>query len=92
MTSLFHPMKSFIKVSNSGHLDIKFPCVFFLLGFKTLGFEIIKPFLYATQLSTNLFSAYKNIQLMHSFEVNIRIWQPENSDDHRAEAEVNITF
>ena len=27
------------------------------------------------------------IQLMHSFEVNIRIYQPENS-----EAETNITF
>ena len=33
-----------------------------------------------------------NIQLMHSFEVDIRICQPENSDVHRGEAEVNITF
>ena len=33
-----------------------------------------------------------NIQLMHSFEVNIRICQPENSDVHQGEAEVNITF
>ena len=32
------------------------------------------------------------IQLMHSFEVNIRICQPKNSDVHRGEAEVNITF
>ena len=32
------------------------------------------------------------IQLMHSFEVNIRICQPEYSDVHRGEAEVNITF
>ena len=32
------------------------------------------------------------IQLVHSFEVNIRICQPENSDVHRGEAEVNITF
>ena len=32
------------------------------------------------------------IQLMHSFEVDIRICQPENSDVHRGEAEVNITF
>ena len=32
------------------------------------------------------------IQLMHSFEVNIRICQPENSDVHRGEAEVDITF
>ena len=32
------------------------------------------------------------IQLMHSFEVNIRICQPENSDVYRGEAEVNITF
>ena len=30
-------------------------------------------------------------QLMHSFEVNIRICQPENSDVHRGEASVNIT-
>ena len=29
---------------------------------------------------------------MHSFEVDIRICQPENSDVHRGEAEVNITF
>ena len=29
---------------------------------------------------------------MHSFEVNIRICQPENSDVYRGEAEVNITF
>ena len=29
---------------------------------------------------------------MHSFEVNIRICQPENSDVHRGVAEVNITF
>ena len=32
------------------------------------------------------------IQLMHSFEVNIRICQPENSDVHRGEAEVKIIF
>ena len=32
------------------------------------------------------------IQLMHSFEVDIRIYQPENSDVHRGEAEVNIIF
>ena len=29
---------------------------------------------------------------MHSFEVNIRICQPKNSDVHRGKAEVNITF
>ena len=29
---------------------------------------------------------------MHSFEVNIKICQPENNDVHRAEAGVNITF
>ena len=33
-----------------------------------------------------------SIQLMHSFEVNIRIYQPENSDVHRGEDEVNIAF
>ena len=33
-----------------------------------------------------------NIQLMHSFKVNIRICQPENSDVHRGEAQVTITF
>ena len=32
------------------------------------------------------------IQLMHSFEFNIRIYQPENSDVHQGEDEVNITF
>ena len=31
------------------------------------------------------------IQLMHSFEVNIRICRPANSDVHQDEAEVNIT-
>ena len=29
---------------------------------------------------------------MHSFEVNIKICQPKNSDAHQGEAEVNITF
>ena len=29
---------------------------------------------------------------MHSFEVNIRICQPENSDVRQGKAEVNITF
>ena len=29
---------------------------------------------------------------MHSFEVNIRICQPENSYIHRGEAGANITF
>ena len=35
------------------------------------------------------------IQLMHSFEhVEVNIWtcQPENSEIHRGEAELNITF
>ena len=32
------------------------------------------------------------IQLMHSFELNIRICKPENSDVHRGVASVNITF
>ena len=32
------------------------------------------------------------MQLMHYVEVNIRICQHENSDVHRGEAEVNITF
>ena len=38
------------------------------------------------------YSAFNIIQLVHSFEVNIRICQPVNSDVHRGEAEVNITF
>ena len=29
---------------------------------------------------------------MHSFEVNIRICQSENSDVHRGETQLNITF
>ena len=32
---------------------------------------------------------YSNIQLMHSFEVDIRICQPKNSDVHQGEAEVD---
>ena len=32
------------------------------------------------------------IQSMHSFEVDIRICQPEISYVHQGEAEVNITF
>ena len=35
---------------------------------------------------------YYIIQLMHSFEVDIRICQPENSNVHLGEGEVNITF
>ena len=46
-------------------------------------------------LLTSCLIAIKNhviIQLMHSFEVDIRICQPKKSDVHRGEAEVNITF
>ena len=43
-------------------------------------------------IETFLLSTHNIIQLMHSFEVDIRICQPENSDVHRGEAEVNITF
>ena len=32
------------------------------------------------------------IHLMHSFEVDIRICHPENSDVHRGKAELNITL
>ena len=32
------------------------------------------------------------LQLMHSFKVNIRIRQPENSDFQQGEAKMNITF
>ena len=39
-----------------------------------------------------IFQMDNNLQLMHSYEVNIRICQPSNSDVHRGEAEVNITF
>ena len=38
------------------------------------------------------FALFSIIQLMHSFEVDNRICQPENSDVHRGQAEVNITF
>ena len=45
------------------------------------------------QYITGILSQISNIiQLMHSFEVDIRICQSENSDVHRGEAEVNITF
>ena len=33
-----------------------------------------------------------SIQLMHSFEINIKICQPVNSYVDRGEADVNITF
>ena len=39
-----------------------------------------------------LLSTHNIIQLMHSFEVDIRICQPENSDVHQGTAEVNSTF
>ena len=39
-----------------------------------------------------LYFQLNSVQLMHSFEVDIRICQPENSDVHRGEVEVNITF
>ena len=32
------------------------------------------------------------IQLIHSYEVNISICQPENSDVHRGKVQVNITI
>ena len=35
---------------------------------------------------------YYIIQLMHSFEVDIKICQPEKSDVHRGKAKVNTTF
>ena len=35
---------------------------------------------------------YDIIQLIHSFEVNIRICQPENRDVRRGDADVKITF
>ena len=34
-----------------------------------------------------LWESYNNIQLMHSFEVNIRNCQSEHSDVHQGEAE-----
>ena len=43
-------------------------------------------------LNLHLYLVCFIIQLMHSFEVNITICQPENSDVHRGEVEVNITF
>ena len=33
-----------------------------------------------------------SIQLMHSFEIDIGVCEPKNSDVHRGKAEVNITF
>ena len=53
-------------------------------------------FWYGTNIKFDKYAGYSldcaSIQLMHSFEVDIRICQPENSDVHQGEAEVNITF
>ena len=43
-------------------------------------------------VNINIHFEHNIIQLMHFFEVIIRICQPENSDVHRGKAEVNITF
>ena len=51
----------------------------------------VMPSYYVSSQSV-LYECDAMIQLMHSFEVNIRICQPENSDVHQGEAEVNITF
>ena len=56
----------------------------------TMVYTVNKPKIKATVVPTK--SDNDIIQLMHSFEVNIRICQPENSDVHRGEAKVNITF
>ena len=45
-----------------------------------------------TQDFKKLFQVSAIIQLMHYFEVDIRICQPKNSNVHRGEAEVNVTF
>ena len=45
-----------------------------------------------TQIPALLTEPFYNIQLIHSFEVDIRIYRPENSDVQWGEAEVNITF
>ena len=45
-----------------------------------------------SKTSKDFLTGFSNIQLMHPFEVDIRICQPENSDVHRGKAEVNITF
>ena len=63
----------------------------------------VKPFPYLTQMSMEVVQQLflkcnvkmydqDNIQMMHSFEVDIRICQAENSDVHRGETEVNFTF
>ena len=42
--------------------------------------------------STKSWLFYRITQLMHSFEINIRICQPENSDVHRGEAGEKTTL
>ena len=41
---------------------------------------------------TALLSTHNIIQLMHSFEVNIKVCQPENSDVHRGKKECTNCF
>ena len=49
-------------------------------------------FIFINLLKPVVPSALNIIQLMHYFDVDIRICQPENSDVHQGKAEVNITF
>ena len=47
--------------------------------------------MYQNRYTTSGLHVSEVIQLMPSFEVNIRICQPENSAVHRGKAKVNIT-
>ena len=40
-----------------------------------------------SKTSKGFLTSFSNMQLMHSFEISIRICQPENSDVHRGEAQ-----
>ena len=58
-----------------------------------LSVTILRTYVYCIMRATPMLLYSVNIiQLTHSFEVDIRICQPENSDVHRGKAEVNITF
>ena len=60
--------------------------------FLSISFDICFVALKNLLIDMVLLSTHNIIQLMHSFEVDFRICQPENSDVHRGEAEVNSTF
>ena len=76
------------KVLLKSRIGVKIACVCYI--FTTLQLTSFQTF--TKYLIHSYINKCNTIQLVHSFEIDIRICQPENSDVHRGEAEVNITF